>query len=127
MSKPYQPIRRRKPATTLARAGAATRLNVADLRCYGCAFSTAAEPWPGRPSGDRPCHFCVRNPAHVQNVGDDHEWFDGSQPVRIPMDAYQTPDMKEQFSQWLDEAEHAGRDALDSLLRTRGLLDEMGD
>lgn len=96
--------------------------NQEDLRCYGCAHSSASDPWPGRPSGERPCQFCIRNPLHVQNVDDEHTWYDGSQPVSIPMDAYQTPDMRLQVGQWLDDAEHAGERAVEALLRVHDRL-----
>lgn len=32
------------------------------LVCHGCAHSAASEPFPGKPSGERPCLFCNRNP-----------------------------------------------------------------
>jgi hypothetical protein len=32
------------------------------LPCQGCAHSAAGAPWPGHPSGERPCCSCVRNP-----------------------------------------------------------------
>jgi hypothetical protein len=31
------------------------------LVCSGCAHSAGSAPWPGRPSGERPCCFCARN------------------------------------------------------------------
>lgn len=34
----------------------------APLVCYGCGHSAAMVPYPGRPSGERPCLFCIRNP-----------------------------------------------------------------
>lgn len=38
------------------------RTDAAALACYGCAHSSAIDPPPGRPSGERPCQACVRNP-----------------------------------------------------------------
>jgi hypothetical protein len=32
------------------------------LPCVGCAHSAAGAPYPGHPSGERPCCSCVRNP-----------------------------------------------------------------
>lgn len=34
--------------------------NGGPLVCHGCAHSAGA-PYPGRPSGERPCCFCIRN------------------------------------------------------------------
>lgn len=83
------------------------------LECYGCARSPATAPWPGSPSGEKACLFCIRNPLHVQCLTDDHRWGDGSKPVGVPMDCYQTLDMESQMQVWLDEAENAGRDAVE--------------
>jgi hypothetical protein len=33
----------------------------APLVCYGCGHSVGGEAYPSRPSGERPCCFCVRN------------------------------------------------------------------
>lgn len=35
---------------------------IVELPCHGCAHSSSGSPYPGRPSGERPCMFCVRNP-----------------------------------------------------------------
>jgi len=73
-------------------------LEVKDLHCYGCAHMASSVPFPGEPSGERPCHFCIRNPA--TQAGDQRAvevWYDGSEPVSVPMDCYHTIDMKEQF------------------------------
>lgn len=41
------------------------------LVCYGCAHSVGGgEPYPGRPSGERPCMFCVRNPNQARDLAD---------------------------------------------------------
>jgi hypothetical protein len=94
------------------------------LHCYACAHSDAHAVWPGRPSGDRPCHFCVRNPLHVQNLSDDHEWFDGTAPISVPMDCYCSSDMRVQYGEWLEEANDAGQTALRKLL---DLHERLGD
>jgi hypothetical protein len=74
---------------------------VKDLHCYGCAHSAGGQPFPGSPSGERPCHFCIRNPAnHVPNDDPIDKWYDGSEPVSVPMDCYHTVDMKNQFEEW---------------------------
>jgi hypothetical protein len=44
----------------------AARLDVSALTCYGCAHSAASEPPPSRPSGERPCCSCVRNPEREE-------------------------------------------------------------
>jgi len=56
------------------------------------------ESFPGKPSGERPCHFCIRNPKnHIPHDDPIDTWYDGAEPVSIPMDCYHTIDMKEQF------------------------------
>lgn len=67
------------------------------LFCYGCAHSAASEPFPGRPSGERPCCFCIRNPAAGYEVA---KWYDGSPPVEVPMDCYHSIDMMRQIREW---------------------------
>jgi hypothetical protein len=68
------------------------------LHCYGCAHSAASEAYPGKPSGERPCCFCIRNPD--QDASKVKTWYDGSKPIRIPMDAYHSVDMKAQIRSW---------------------------
>jgi len=34
------------------------------LPCFGCAHAAASAPYPGSPSGERPCGICIRN--HVE-------------------------------------------------------------
>ena len=65
--------------------------------CYGCSHSIAGEHFPGKPSGERPCHFCFRNPKAGFFVD---TWYDGSKPVWIPMDCYHSLDMSYQIAQW---------------------------
>lgn len=36
---------------------------VEQLQCFGCAHSASQQPPPSRPSGERPCCMCVRNPG----------------------------------------------------------------
>lgn len=38
-----------------------TQKNGGPLVCHGCAHSAGGVPYPGRPSGERPCCFCTRN------------------------------------------------------------------
>lgn len=40
------------------------------LPCYGCAHSAATAPYPGQPSGERPCAFCTRNPTQAKDLAD---------------------------------------------------------
>ena len=37
-------------------------MRVIEFPCHGCAHSASGEPYPGIPSGERPCLFCTRNP-----------------------------------------------------------------
>lgn len=52
------------------------------LVCYGCAHSASSQPYPGCPSGERPCGSCIR--AHK------HERFftasEGDRDNYIPLD-----------------------------------------
>lgn len=66
------------------------------LPCYGCAHSAVAT---NEPSGERPCGFCTRNEKRADPPKPD-TWYDGSAPVRIPMDCYHSLDMKKQFDLW---------------------------
>jgi hypothetical protein len=83
------------------------------LACYGCANSADGEPYPGKPSGERPCFFCVRNterelwiaragihgklaPLHPSNG----VWYDSSFAVKVPMDCYRPLDMMDQMRAW---------------------------
>lgn len=36
------------------------------LACFGCAHSSALDGPPGRPSGERPCCSCIRNPEREE-------------------------------------------------------------
>lgn len=79
-----------------------------NLFCYGCAHSSAIDDFPSRPSGERPCFFCVRNPHREQwqkerledGIKEIKEWYDGSPIAFYPIDAYSTIDMKEQQRRW---------------------------
>lgn len=79
-----------------------------DLFCYGCAHSAGDSDFPGKPSGERPCFFCVRNEDrekwqedHKKKYGKElREWYDNSPICFYPMDAYQTIDMEEQEERW---------------------------
>ncbi len=43
----------------------------APLVCHGCAHSHGgAIPYPGEPSGERPCLFCTRNPNQEEREAD---------------------------------------------------------
>lgn len=78
--------------------------NATDRACSGCAHSAASEPYPGRPSGERPCGFCVRNPELDATTGlaawfGDRGplWYDGeTPPFRTPMDCYIATDRAQQ-------------------------------
>lgn len=55
-----------KPVSTTVRV----QRDGAPLVCHGCAHSAADEPYPGRPSGERPCAFCIRNPNQAHNLAE---------------------------------------------------------
>lgn len=93
-----------------------------NLPCYGCAHSASSVPPPGKPSGERPCCSCVRNPEReewgedctgVEVVMDDHGHahifdpfmgtaYNGGPLVYFPMDNYITLDAMDQ-SRFLDK------------------------
>lgn len=81
------------------------------LVCHGCAHSAGAGyPFPGRPSGERPCCFCVRNVEREQWIAnakvapEPYElptvWYDGSPAIKVPMDNYATIDRDVQYQKW---------------------------
>jgi hypothetical protein len=69
------------------------------LVCFGCAHSAADVPYPSGPSGERPCHFCKRNPDWEKMQL--RVWYDGSEPLKVPMDCYCGRDMDIQVKEWL--------------------------
>lgn len=89
------------------------------LFCYGCCHSSADDPFPGKPSGERPCCFCTRNnqreewlkeakKAHPDWFEDggkvnpyNGHWYDGNIAVKCPMDCYHSLDMLDQINKWL--------------------------
>lgn len=78
------------------------------LVCSGCSHSAGAAPFPGFPSGERPCFFCIRNVKREEwqeKFKTDHGeklevWYDGSKTVSYPMDCYHSCDMIEQIDIW---------------------------
>lgn len=80
--------------------------------CHGCAHSAAGAKFPGHPSGERPCCFCVRNPdgINTQALGSDKGvWYDGrTEAFKTPMDCYISTDRLFQ-SQIFDELERIER------------------
>jgi hypothetical protein len=76
---------------------------MAKLTCHGCCHETAEKCRIMNihlPSGERPCCFCIRNPDRNFKV---KVWYDGSLPVKIPMDCYLPLDMQNQIMQWDEE------------------------
>lgn len=69
--------------------------------CLHCAHSVFNAPFPGEPSGERPCHFCVRNKERTLKPDC---WYDGSDPIKVPMDCYHSVDMNEQIEAWNKKA-----------------------
>lgn len=90
------------------------------LPCSGCAHSAVDAPFPGMPSGERPCGFCVRNPQLL--AGGVADWF-GEQgptwyggetpPFKTPMDCYIATDRltQQRIFDELDRLKHEGKDA----------------
>ena len=65
------------------------------LVCHGCGHSVGNANFPGAPSGELACGFCVRNPGvRVSEDGVEEgylyppRWADGSIPKRWPTDNY---------------------------------------
>ena len=83
--------------------------DVEKLVCYGCCHSAGDVEYPGMPSGERPCHFCLRNKDRkdppVTNC-----WYDGSAPVKIPMDCYHPIDMLDQMAAWEKQFEKSTKE-----------------
>lgn len=93
------------------------------LVCSSCGHSDAGASFPGKPSGERPCFFCVRNVQREQwckehlsecngtctvdgkAVDCRHPahgvWYDGSKAVKVPMDCYRPCDMLNQIQTWI--------------------------
>ena len=71
-------------------------MDITKLVCYGCAHSAAFSEYPGCPSGERPCAFCVRNKER-KNPPEVTEWYDGAPAIKIPMDCYHSMDVLEQL------------------------------
>lgn len=70
------------------------------LFCYGCAHCAANAKFPSGPSGERPCCFCIRNPK-LEKEPKIKTWYNGSEPVKVPMDCYMSLDMSRQVDQWV--------------------------
>ena len=60
---------------------------VQDPICYGCAHSAADAPYPGRPSGERPCGICSRTDSPIGSIGaNDGTVISGPKDMYITMD-----------------------------------------
>jgi hypothetical protein len=97
-------------------------LDESRLCCYGCSYSIIGEPWPGMPSNERPCGFCIRNPLQHLTDSEQHSWYDGSEPISIPMDSYQTMDMRIQTDRWIEIAKREDTEAFERALATEKKL-----
>lgn len=108
-------------------SGFMDRLNVSELHCYGCAHSDAGEKYPGRPSGERPCQFCIRN-RELADPPTVAKWYDQSDPVRVPMDAYTTLDMRDQVMVWVDAATRVTPEEVQAVgVQLRSTRDRLAD
>lgn len=67
------------------------------LVCHGCAHSVGGdEPYPGRPSGERPCLFCIRNPNQARDLARARHYaptfcsprYDNKPVKNVPADQY---------------------------------------
>lgn len=78
------------------------------LVCYGCSHSACymtytddtlveGTDFPGMPSGERPCCFCIRN---INRGFEVDKWYDQSEPIKVPMDCYHSYDMLMQINKW---------------------------
>lgn len=75
---------------------AAENKGVQPLACHGCAHSAANAPYPGSPSGERPCMFCVRNPNQARDLARVRHYapnfvsprYDNQPVSQIPADQY---------------------------------------
>jgi hypothetical protein len=81
--------------------------NGGPLVCHGCGHSVGSgAPYPGRPSGERPCCFCVRNVQREEwrKAGGDHfkdgvygvtwtAFYNNAPMKKCPMDCYIATDM----------------------------------
>lgn len=98
----------------------AHKFDISHLHCYGCAHSASSQPWPGKPSGERPCCFCIRNPEREEwlkesgltteraqelrdNKGNPRDFnpyaanlYNGAPALFNPMDNYVTLDQMDQ-------------------------------
>lgn len=114
----------------MAKSHAFRWFDVSALTCYGCAHSASPEPPPGKPSGERPCCFCVRNPDREEwaegkvterstelkdnkgNPRDFNPWaanlYNGAPAVYNPMDCYVTLDHRDQ-ERFFDENPDYGK------------------
>lgn len=66
------------------------------LVCYGCAHSIGSAPYPGAPSGERPCAFCLRNPNQERDLAEIQQRssgfvsprYDNVPVAKVPADQY---------------------------------------
>ena len=91
------------------------------LVCHGCAHSSGSAPYPGSPSGERPCCFCTRNVQREEWVKNGRErgathfnegeygvrwtaYYNNSPMKKCPMDCYISTD---RIMQTVPEGAHA--------------------
>lgn len=107
--------RRREPDVVTTRSRA-VRFADPELPCHGCAHSASGAPFPGHPSGERPCGFCVRNPE----LGDGEvaewfgergpRWYGGElEPFKTPMDCYIATDRLQEERRFIEAAKQDAR------------------
>lgn len=94
------------------------------LICYKCSHSAAycemygtgnvveGTDFPGMPSGERPCFFCIRNSKREDWAKENNidKWYDQSEPLKVPMDCYHSTDMLQQYDEWLQKSMGSARD-----------------
>ena len=88
------------------------------LPCHGCVHSASYARYPGHPSGERPCGFCVRNPDHeafgwFDEIDPSSKlalWYDGTPAIKTPMDNYIATDRLAQEDVFVKAAQRHGED-----------------
>jgi hypothetical protein len=53
-----------------------SNLHIGDLQCYGCSHQVSGSKYPGAPSGESACTYCVRAWKHGYNQHPlDKDWY----------------------------------------------------
>ena len=112
-----------------------SELDISKLVCYGCCHLVGNGEYPGAPSGERPCMFCIRNPTWEEAQKKFEErtghrlvvWYDGTPAVKVPMDCYHSLDMLDQFSNRYKEHESKQKTIVRSWKNSDGTYEWKGN